>query len=945
MIMEADPEAARALIDAIAQTGGEITGVAGSWEEARQLGTAQRPQFILLDASLLQKAGEPERARRLAEDLQASLVCLGTAQELRQAELDGYPPFACVPKPLRAELLERQFECMLSWHRALDQLKRSNESLRNEVFNLVQAQALAGVGSWSEDLLAGRFRVSGECLRIHGLNTRPEIATIETLLTSVPLEDRRRVKALLGRARRKGRSYEAEYRVNSGDGPERLVYQRLDVRRTPEGRPAVLLATVQDITERRRSERALRESEARTSRLLAERDFMLENSRDVLYYIDRHGMVYYVSPAAEQLTGYPPEQWKGHFTTHLVDSERNRRAFAETMEILRTGREYPPSILEFRHRDGRILLGEVSEKPIFEKGEVVGIVGVARDVTERIQAESRLRQAAAVFENTREAIIISDAQRRISAVNRAFSDITGYAEEEIVGQGADFLAASVDDIFFREQMWQAVELTDRWAGELWCRRRSGEVFPAWASVSTIRDDTGNIINYVNVLSDLSHQKESEEKLDLLAHYDPLTHLPNRLLFTSRLEHAIRHAERRGSEVALLFIDLDHFKKVNDTLGHPAGDRLLQEVGERLTSELRKEDTIARLGGDEFVIIVDDLQDISDISDIARKTLESLSKPYRVNGNQAVISASIGISIFPRDGRSVTRLVQKADMAMYRAKEVGRANFQFCTAELTARAAERLTMENAMRRALIEGEFVLYYQPQVSLSTGRVVGVEALLRWHHPERGLVPPAEFIPLGEEAGLIGSIGAWALKEACAQVKGWESAGIPPLRLAVNISACQLARDEPLVSKVASALEQTGFAPHRLELELTESAIMRHPGDAARIIDDLKSLGLSIAIDDFGKGYSSMSYLKRFTIDKLKTDRGFIQDLPRDESDRAITGAIVALGHSLHMTVLAEGVETREQEEFLREQGCDEMQGFLFSPPLPERECMRFLSARRTQ
>lgn len=940
MIVEEDVVVAAEIAQRLESLGHEIVAVARSGIDAVAVAATQRPDLIFLPFIAVEgeRAGI-EAVSRLHQLIGGRIIYLVDPTVLGRFHPTHLPPaVALVIKPAHPAALSSAVEQALQLQRTQHALKAATERLNQSAANRTAVERLARLGTWIQDLATGEVEISPECLYLHGLDRHAACAALSALWARVDVNDRERLDDLMRRAHDHGQPFNIQYRVALPDDGERIVHNSAAVVHG-DGRPRRIIATAQDVTEQKRSEEALRRSEARASRLLQERDFILENSRDVLYYIDKNGILFYISPVVEQLTGYPPEAWQGDFRRHLVDSPRTRKAVKETFEILRTGREYPPAILEFRKKDGGVLYGEVSERAIVKDGEVLGIVGVARDVTERLQVESRLRQAAAVFENTLEAIMITDPDRRITAVNRAFVDITEYAEGDVIGTDADFLAARDEPTDVREKLWLAVDETGRWSGEMWKRRKSGEAFPAWVAASTIRDHANNIANYVIVMSDLSRLKESEEKLDWLAHYDPLTKLPNRLMFNSRLSHAIRRAEREQALLAVMFIDLDHFKNINDTRGHPVGDRLLQEVANRLNSCLRQEDTVARLSGDEFIIILEDIADTRFLADVARKILSRLSLPYALDGDEAVITASIGISLFPQDGRDVTRLVQNADTAMYRAKELGRGHFQFYTPEMTIHAIERMAMERALRIGLTRDEFVLYYQPQISLSSGEVVGVEALIRWQHPEQGLILPDAFIGLGEDTGLIVPIGHWVLQTACRQVKAWFDAGAAPITLAVNVSARQLIGDKALVDKVTAVLADTGFPPALLQLEITETAIMGNAEEAGEILRRLKSLGLSIAIDDFGTGYSSMMYLKQFAVDKLKTDKSFVRDIAYNVDDRAITEAIIGLGHILRVKVVAEGVESVEQRRILREHGCDEMQGFLFSPPLPAQECVRLL------
>jgi len=443
--------------------------------------------------------------------------------------------------------------------------------------------------------------------------------------------------------------------------------------------------------------------------------------------------------------------------------------------------------------------------------------------------------------------------------------------------------------------------------------------------------------------EIEKRRQGEARLHHLAHHDPLTNLPNRVLFNDRLEQALHRAWRENDSVAILFLDLDRFKNINDTMGHPIGDRLLRVVARRLASCVREADTIARLGGDEFIVIMEKIESTQEVARIAQRMLTTLAKPFRLEGRDIFLTVSIGISLYPKDGKNVTELVKNADTALYRAKEQGKNNCQFYIAELTTAAFERFALETSLRRAVERQEFVLHYQPQVSFVNDRVAGVEALVRWRHPEQGLLSPAKFIPLAEETGLIEPIGAWVLHAACAQAKAWQMAGLPSIRLAVNLSVRQIMNSD-ILTKVRQALEETGLAPQHLELEITESAIMHDPGKAIITLNALKALGISLVIDDFGTGYSSLSYLKRFNVSKLKIDRSFVCDIANSANDKALVRAIIALGHSIQLQVSAEGVETNDQQAFLKAEGCDERQGFLLYEPLTAEAMARLLVRERT-
>ena len=551
-----------------------------------------------------------------------------------------------------------------------------------------------------------------------------------------------------------------------------------------------------------------------------------------------------------------------------------------------------------------------------------------REVADRIAAEGKLRLAAQVFENTVEGITITDPEQTILAVNRAFTVVTGFSEAEVLGQTPRLLKSGLQSAAFYESMWKSLESNGHWQGEILNRRKNGEIYPEWLSISAVKDSFGNVSNYVGVFSDISSLRDSEERVEYLSHHDVVTGLPNRLHFNQHVVIAIDAAARQQTQFALIFLDLDHFKTINDSLGHDTGDAFLSEIATRLRRGVRAGDTLARLGGDEFITLVENIDDANEAAVVAQQMLDTLSAQFAVEGHELVISASIGISIFPIDGGDVHTLVKHAEAAMYRAKEVGRNAVRFYTPEMTANAAERLQTEMQLRRALDNGEMTLQYQPQIELATGALVGAEALARWNHPERGLIPPPKFIPITEETGLINDIGAWALREACEQLLRWDADGFHLPRLAVNVSVRQIER-EGFIELVGDILRETGVSADRIEIEITESVLMQ-TGNAPRLLAMLRELGVSLSIDDFGTGYSSLSYLRRLPIDKLKIDQSFIGDVTSNASDAAIVRSVIALATTMSLTTVAEGVETDEQLDLLRREGCSAVQGYVFSPPL---------------
>jgi diguanylate cyclase (GGDEF)-like protein/PAS domain S-box-containing protein len=551
------------------------------------------------------------------------------------------------------------------------------------------------------------------------------------------------------------------------------------------------------------------------------------------------------------------------------------------------------------------------------------------DISNRISAQARMQQAARVFEHTTEGVIVTDANANITMVNPAFTKITGYTEQEVLGRNPRFLQSGRHDKLFFSTLWDCLNKQKSWQGKIWNRRKNGEIYPEWLNITTIQEGPAGKLQYVAVFSDITSIMQSQSQLEHLAHHDPLTDLPNRLLFEDRLQHAIENAKREKNHLAILFLDLDRFKNINDSLGHAVGDALLVQVASRLRNILRGNDTAARMGGDEFTILVENLEDPNYTAVIATKIQNQLIRPFDILGHRLHISASIGISLYPEDGRDVSNLTKNADAAMYQAKENGRNNYRFYTAELTQSAFERLLMETELRTAIKEHQLLIYYQPQFSILSGKMTGGEALLRWKHPRMGLIPPAQFVPLAEDTGLIHEIGLWALEIVCHQTRHWSEKGLFNGRMAINLSVRQIMMTD-LILRFEEIIDKTGCPPRQLQLEVTEGLFMRQKEISIPVLEVFKQLGLSIAVDDFGTGFSSLSYLKQLPIDKLKIDRSFIKDIPDNKDDVAITQAIIALGHNLGLEIIAEGVETEAQQNLLKILGCQEVQGYLYGRPV---------------
>jgi diguanylate cyclase (GGDEF)-like protein/PAS domain S-box-containing protein len=692
------------------------------------------------------------------------------------------------------------------------------------------------------------------------------------------------------------------------------------------------------------------------------------NSMGEALLVISQGRIKTANPAAERLLGYHPGGLAGRdvgsivaagggawaqsgasLPPHTADATSLRaellRESAEPLrasaELLRASAEPLRASAELLTRSGEPVPVAISAVPMQAgAGMEAAMVCVAQDLRAGIAAEREQRQASVVFDNTREGIILADAQRSIVLVNPAFTDITGYEASEVEGRLARLLWSKRHDSAFCAALWESVERHGQWQGEIWMRRKGGELRPVWKNISVVRDAAGNIVNHVLVFSDISAIKDAEERLHYLAYHDPLTDLPNRMLLSDRLRTALSEAERSQTSVALLYVDLDNFKNVNDTLGHEVGDRLLQTMAARLRSCVRGKDGVARHGGDEFIVILQDVDDVTQAARVAEKVIAAVSAPVELSGLELRMRASIGISLGPKHGSTGEELLKAADAALHRAKQGGRGRYEFFSAELTRLARERLTLETALRHPRLPEQLVLHYQPQVSIPTGRIVGVEALVRWQHPVRGLLAPNHFIPVAEEAGLIHVVGEWVLQTACSQAKAWLDLGHAPIRMAVNVSALEITSHR-IVQSVEAVLRETALAPSLLELEVTEGAVQTGEG-ATAVLGRLQALGVRLALDDFGTGYSALSSLKLLPFDRLKIDRSFVQDLEQEANGRALVKAIVAMARSLDLDIVAEGVETPAQLAFLREEGCDEMQGYLIGKPMTAAEIESRLQAQ---
>jgi two-component system CheB/CheR fusion protein len=562
-------------------------------------------------------------------------------------------------------------------------------------------------------------------------------------------------------------------------------------------------------------------------------------------------------------------------------------------------------------------------------GVVYAVCTQSSDITARKEAENQLRLAARVFDHSGEGIVITDPKGLIMTVNEAFSAVTGYSEREAIGKTTGLLKSGKHTAEFYAEMWQQIDGKGWWQGEVWNKRKNGEIYPEWLTINCVKDAQGKLLHYVGIFSDITVVKDSQKRIEYLATHDELTGLPNRALYIDRLKLAIAKANRSKTQIAVMFVDIDNFKFVNDSMGHDVGDLLIRQVAGRISDCVRAGDTVARFGGDEFTILLENTRP-AEVGATAQRIINELSLPHVLEDRKVYTTASIGVCLYPDDGVDAQTLLKNADVAMYRAKDSGKNNFQFFTEELKALTHERLFYASDLRQAMERGQLYLVYQPQIDMATGRAVGMEALLRWRHPERGLVPPNRFIPVAEETGLIEVVGEWVLESVCQQIGAWKSVGLEPPRISVNLSPRQL-RKVHLPEQIQQLLSKYSLNSQCLALEFTEHALLENVDYVLTMIDQLKSMGLHLSLDDFGTGYSSLSYLKRYSLDEIKIDRSFVDGIASEPHDRAIASAIIAMADALGMAVVAEGVETEEQKQTLLASGCTIAQGYLFSHPLP--------------
>ena len=827
----------------------------------------------------------------------------------------------------------RQIKAMMELARKTEAaLQQSEEQFRSSFENAAIGMALVATdGRWLQvnQALSDMLGYSKEEL---SSLTFQDITYPDDLATDMEF-----VQEMLGGLRK---TYQMEKRYLRKNGDLVWVLLSVSLLRDKRGSPIHFISQVQNITESKKAEVAVAASE-KEFRLLA------EVMPQIVWITRADGWNIYFNHQWVDYTGLTLEESYGHGWNKPFHPDDKQRAWDAWQNAVNNNVPYSLEC-RLRRADGEYSWWLIRGAPMLnENGTIEKWFGTCTDINEIKAAEQELRISATAFD-VQEGIVITDANEIIVRVNRAFIESTGYSAEELIGKTPRMLQSGRHDNTFYEEMWRSLRESGAWQGEIWDRRKNGEIYPKWLSIKAVEEKDGAVTHYVGSHTDITERKAAEDRIRDLAFYDPLTRLPNRRLLMDRLQRTLTSSMRSGHEGALLFVDLDHFKTLNDTLGHDKGDLLLQEVAQRLTTCIRDTDTLARLGGDEFVIVLEDLSKnpedaAAQAETVSEKILGTLSQPYLLAGHEHHSTPSIGITLFGDQRENIAALMKQADIAMYQAKAAGRNTMRFFDPDLQVAIQARTAMEKDLHQGIEDGQFILYYQPQVE--GRRVIGAEALIRWRHPERGMVPPIEFISLAEETGLILPLGLWVLESACTQIWAWaERAETADLTLAVNVSARQL-RQTNFVGEVLSVVGRTNADPRKLKLELTESMLVDNIEEIIAKMNALRSHGIRFSLDDFGTGYSSLSYLKRLPLSQLKIDRSFVMDVLTDPNDAAIARTVIALGQSLGLKVIAEGVETEAQQEFLAEHGCCTYQGYLFGKPIPAEEFEKLVASMPEQ
>ena len=770
--------------------------------------------------------------------------------------------------------------------------------------------------------------VSDGCEAISGY-TRSELTGESAIgLTDVVHpSDQQRISEITQRAVRQNQPYEYEYRIHTKDGRERWMWEQGRSISMGDGEPLFLEGYIADITDKKLAQEALTQSERQLRATF-------EQAAVGIARVTTDGRWLDVNEKLCHIVGYTREELLSRTIQDITYPQDLDAELALIEETLSGERSAYALEQQYIKRSGDCVWIRLTVSLVrADDNTPLYFISIIEDIDARKKADEKLREAAAVFRSTGEGVMITDTKATIVEVNDAFTYITGYSREEVIGQNTRVLKSGRHDNAFYQDMWGQLTEHGQWHGEIWNRAKNGSVYPERLTISSVESEDGKLEGYVGVFADISSLKATEARLNYLAYHDPLTDLPNRLLFRDRLAHALLTAKRRDTKVAVVFLDLDRFKNINDALGHSIGDGLLIEVAKRIKTITRLGDTFGRMSGDEFCLIFEDIRSVRKSVTTVRRLLSVFNESFEVDSKSMWVTASIGIAIYPDNSDDPDALLSFADAAMYEAKEAGRNTYRYYSKEMTEQTLVNQFVQSALQDALKESQFFLVYQPQVDLATQGLVGLETLVRWEHPERGLILPGSFIPIAENSGLIRELGVWILRSACTQARLWLDQGWEYGRMFVNVAGPQLYEaDFPQV--IIDCLNDSRLPAEKLGLEVTEGFVMRATEHAVKVLSELKNMGIEIAIDDFGTGYSSLSYLKQLPIDKIKIDQSFIRDMPDDKDDMAISAAVIAMGQALRMKVIAEGVENVDQVKILASQGCHQAQGYLFSRPLKSQD-----------
>lgn len=819
-------------------------------------------------------------------------------------------------------LLMATMTLIFIWHQRRQEQIRNIELIQKEK-NLERAQQIANLGSWVWDIKANKAAWSDQLYNIYGIDPQQFDGDVWNIVDRYTHpEDLSLLKERVEHAIKNREPVETEYRIRDVQGNEKVLWAEIGVKLNSHGEVSELYGIAQDITERNAVENAIRQSERELSHIL-------NSIQDTYYRTNMEGKLLRISPSVEQLLGYTVDELLCSKLSDLYVDEDGRDKFLMLLK------ENNGSVLGYearlRHKNGSYVWVSTNSQYYYdEAGNVVGVEGLSRDVTGKKQAELEMQKLSSALQQTADSVLIMDKSGDIEFVNAAFESFTGLKKDKIIGKNFSTMKPFIADENTYVRMLEEAKNAEVASDTFVNRNNPNHPVYEQKTITPVRIGSNEITHFIMTGKNITDYMKSQEKLQYLAQHDVLTGLPNRSLFMDRLGHAVSIRRGTDDEIAVLFLDLDRFKGINDSLGHDVGDLLLKEMALRIKNIIRDGDTIGRLGGDEFAIILENVHTNADISHISRKILESVEPPFTVDGRNLHVTASVGISLFPSDTDSPELLLRYADIAMYRAKDMGKNNFQFYSRELSTLAFERLNLENNLRDAVKNREFIVHFQPQFEVETMRIVGLEALLRWKHPQLGMIMPADFIYALEETGMIDEVGEWVLRKSCEQMKLWHDRGHTELTICVNVSGRQC-HSIDFVKKIKSLLEEIGLDPRALELEITESILLRNVRSVDDSLKQLSEMGIRLAIDDFGTGYSSLSYLKLFPIDTLKIDRSFVRDVEHDNDDLEIVKTILAMGKTLGMNVIAEGVETEGQKRILMEQGCHVVQGYLLAKPMP--------------